>query len=130
MPTSRIRQAAVGMLGAHLANSCANFKKQHEASGNPASQFRSLTGRGRWLAAQQSRARVVPAPSFLATPNVARSGCDRAAVAARCCRRGAGRAGRDGPAGFDVLMGDPIDIPKRILPTKLLPSVGECTHEN
>jgi hypothetical protein len=73
MPTSRIRQAAVGMLGAHLANSCANFKKQHEASGNPASQFRSLTGRGRWLAAQQSRARVVPAPSFLATPNVAQA---------------------------------------------------------
>ena len=33
MPTSQIRQAAVGMLGAHLANSCTNFKKQHEASG-------------------------------------------------------------------------------------------------
>ena len=31
MPTSQIRQAAVGMLGAHLANSCTNFKKQHEA---------------------------------------------------------------------------------------------------
>ena len=82
MPTSQIRQAAVGMLGAQLANSCANFKKLHEASGKSGFTI-PITDRARQMACCTTlsawcRARTV---FFGYAPNVARSGCDRAAVA-------------------------------------------------
>ena len=109
MPTSQIRQAAVGMLGAHLANSCTNFKKQHEAS-----------GKFGFTIPITDRARQIACCAAISGSCRARTKRRSLRLRPRCCRSGAGRAGRDGPAGFDVLMGDPIDIPERILPTKLV----------
>ena len=109
MPTSQIRQAAVGMRGVHLANSCAQTAKI-------ARSIREiwLHNSDHWPGTADSLLRSnlgldsCPQRLFWATPNVARSSRRRP----RSCRTRAGGAGLDGPARIDVLMGVPIDIPE------------------
>jgi hypothetical protein len=122
MPTTQIRQAAVGMRGVHLANSCAQTAKIARSIW----EIR-LHNSDHWLGTADSLLRCnlglesCPQRLFWATPNIARSGQLRP----RSCRT---RAGLDGPAGIDVLMGAPIRHPRRgSCRRNSCPSVGECT---
>ena len=115
MPTTQIRQAAVGMRGVHLANSCAQTAKIARSI----REIR-LHNSDHWLGTADSLLRCnlglesCPQRLFWATPNIARSGQLRP----RSCRT---RAGLDGRWNRCADGRPNPTSPKRILPTKLLP---------